>query len=230
MRDARVRILLGQGLEMHERKAATDAAETFRKFGLGVETVSGPDERVWRDRCRQQFFELVFGQGVAVVRGESHFYRPLYTVPNDGAMLAGVTAREIRWAESGSVAVRGGFSIDAVGCIVSVAGLRQENGDPYRNGGPSSPSEGAEALRLALVNEMGHALIGKAAFWTRGFRDTAPRFDPQGNCLSGGCILARVDSYLTLLRRLGGAQEAFCQSCSEMLKSRVLMIESLGCA
>lgn len=230
MRDPRVRLLIGPGIQDHERKAAIEAAESFRPFGLKVEVIADPGANVWKDRCREQVFELVFGRGLAVIRGESHFYEPVYPVPNDGALLAGVTEREIEWVPKAGGAFRGGFSLDGVGCVVSVAGLRPVMGEPYRGAGPADASETAEALRFALMKELGHALIGKTPYWTRGVAGSPQRYDDEGYCLSGGCILERTGNYISYLRGLGGARAEFCRGCADLLESRVRYVDSLGCA
>jgi hypothetical protein len=228
MRDARIRLLVGNGIGQAERKAAQEAAESFRRFGLKAETVDGPESRAWRDRCRQQVFELVFGSGMAAIDGDRHFYSPVYPVPNDGALLAGVTAREIGWRGGGTF--RGGFSIDMVGCVVSVSGLRPVGGDPYRRSGTSDEAEAAAALRLALQRELGHALIGRSPSMLRATGSGPARFDGEGNCLAQGCILQNADGYVSHLRSLAGARAEFCSSCADLLRSRVSYIDSLGCA
>ncbi len=228
MRDPRIRLLLHPELKDHERDAAVKAAARFKEIGLKAETLAGDTERVWKDRCRQQVFDLVFGNGKAVVRGEKHFYEPVYPVPNDGAVLAGVTVREIEWA--GGAVFRGGFSLDGVGCVLSVAGLRPWEQAPYRGSGPADQAEAGELVKIALMKEIGHSMIGKTPYWTAGMRGQPPRYDGSGYCLSGACLLENTGDYLAYVRKVGAGRADFCAECVSLLKSRVIYIDSLGAA
>ncbi len=224
MRDARIRLLLHPELQDHERKAAAGAARRFGQFGLKAESVQGPDAKVWKDRCRQQVFDLVFGEGKAAIRGVGHFFEPVYPVPNDGAILAGVTVREIAWG--GDPAFRGGFSIDGVGCVLSLSGLRA-SGTPYRGAGPADQHEAAEAIELALTKEIGHSLVGKTH---RRFGNEPPHFDDSGYCLSAGCLLENTGDYISYLRKSRSLRADFCGGCMELLRFSVISINHLGCA
>jgi hypothetical protein len=217
-------LLLNHGLKSHEAKAAADASERFKAFGLKVETITDPEAKVWKDRCRQQLFDVVFGDLPLAL---PYFYRPVYTVPNDGALILGLTARGM--VSDGGKSIEG-FNLYGVGAVVTVDGLRKMSGSPYRNPGPADSFEQAAAITLGLMGELGHALVGKPSPKPFGQPGAADRYDGDGRCLTGGCILANTDRYLTHLRSLAGARADFCANCTDLIKGMVTQVNYLGCA
>ncbi|MEW6036243.1 MAG: hypothetical protein AB1529_06530 [Candidatus Micrarchaeota archaeon] len=229
MRDARIRLLLNPKLEEHERKAAASAAAHFERFGLKVETITSPDAPVWKDLCRKRIFEAVFREGMLTLHGSEPFGRPSYGVPNDGAILAALTPHKIEWVSDRRVPLEG-FNLFMVGSVVSTSSLKPSAADPYRSGGPASPDEAAEAIRLSMIHELGHALLGREPVTNFGsFHGPLP-YDDDGHCLAAGCIMRNVADYLSLLRRVASDRMDFCERCGDLLKSRVSYINYLGAA
>lgn len=222
MRDARIRMLLGKGLSQEERKSALEAAESFKRFDLKVESIDVPHSYIWRDRCREQVFKHVFSDKPIVLSGEMPFYEPIYIVPNDGAILAGVTSQEITRSTGVTKSALTSFSIYSVGAVLTVAGLRP--GDlPYRSFGPADEHESAEAIRFALIRELGYSLLGS------GPSDMLPPpKNWQRECPSDECMLEKGIDPILLLRKLRTAR--FCESCSDNIDGMVMQIRYSGCA
>ncbi len=229
MRDARIRLLLNPKLEDYEKKAAESAASRFKAYGLKVETIAGPDSPVWKDLCRTRVFDAVYKDGPPTLHGSEPFGRPVYPVPNDGAILAGLTPHQIGWVSGGSVVPLEGFNLQMVGSVVSTASLKPSVANPYRGGGPASFEEAAEAIRLSMTHELGHALLGREPVTNFGTYGPLP-YDDEGHCVSSDCVMRKVADYVSLLRTAAASRLDFCERCGDLLKSRVSYINYLGAA
>ena len=230
MRDTRIRVLLHPKLEAHEQKAAIEAAERFSRFGLRVESISGPDPKLWMDLCRKRLYELAYKEGSSVLYGDEPLGRPHYfaRVPHDGAILAGLTPHQIFHSADGRMSEMEGFNMFYVGAVVSAHGFRPGPGAPYRKSGATSAEEGAEAVSLCLTHELGHSLLGIKEVNISLMRDAPKRYDERGNCLTAGCIMQNVTDYVAFLRSSGAAKIDFCAGCADLLRGRVSEVTYYG--
>ncbi|HSB46490.1 MAG TPA: hypothetical protein VLD37_00635 [Candidatus Bilamarchaeum sp.] len=233
MRDTRIRVLLHPRLEPHEAKAALEAAEAFRGFGLKVESMAEPKENVWADLCRKRVYEVAFGSGPVTLYGDEPLGRPSYfaRVPHDGAILAGLTPRRIYHEAGGRNTEIEGFNMYYVGAVVSSLNFRPSADGPYRHAGPASTEELSKAIVLGMMHELGHSLLGvepvSSAFPATGKAST---YDEFGHCKTDGCIMQDARDYISLLRSRAADRIGFCSGCSYLLEGRVTELKYYACA
>jgi hypothetical protein len=224
MRDSRIRVLLHPKLEPHEAKAAVEAAERFSKYGLRAESITEPRENLWKDLCRKNVYDVIFGEGPISLHGYEPLGRPAFYchVPHDGALLAGLTPHKIFHSTDGKRVELEGFNMHYVGAVVSAFHFKPSGDNPYRKGGPAGPAEASEAITLSLMHELGHALLGREQVQALfGAKDKPKRYDEDGHCLTSGCLMQNVADYVALARSAAAQRIEFCEGCADQIGGRV---------